>query len=219
MTTCIKDFYDYHLVKRCSKCGIIPLKSNFHKNKSKNDGLKAICKFCRKKYYLENRYRIVINQKLYNKQNRDKINNRMKEYLKNRKKSDTSFKLACNLKSRTSKAFKPQNVRKIKKTFDLRGCSQSFFKRWILYQLYGDMTGDNYSGIWCLDHCYPSSKTNLLDKIEMNKSTGWINSRPMYCSEKVSKGDKIDNRLYLMREVKAKHFSKLNEEGYNEDIH
>ena len=32
----------------------------------------------------------------------------------------------------------------------------------------------------------------------------------MYCSENISKGDKIDNQLYLMQEVKAKHFLKLN---------
>ena len=38
MSNCIKDLYDYHSVKKCSKCGIISLKSNFHKNKNKNDG-------------------------------------------------------------------------------------------------------------------------------------------------------------------------------------
>ena len=134
----------------------------------------------------------------------------MKEYLKNRKESDINFKLACNLRSRTSKAFKSQNVRKINKTFDLLGFSQSLFKRWILYQLYGDMTSENYGEIRCLDHCYPLSKTNLFDKNEMSKSCNWISLRPMYCSENISKSDKIDSRLYLMQEVKAKCFLKLN---------
>ena len=45
------------------------------------------------------------------------------------------------------------------------------------------MTEENYGEIWCLDHCYPLSKTNLLDKTKMNKSTKWINLRPMYCGE------------------------------------
>ena len=44
----------------------------------------------------------------------------------------------------------------------------------------------------------------------MNKSTNWINLKPMYCSENISKGDKIDHRLYLMQEVKANYFMKLN---------
>ena len=55
MSNSIKHLFDCDLVKKCSKCGIISLKSNFHKDKSKTDGLKAICILCRKKYYLENR--------------------------------------------------------------------------------------------------------------------------------------------------------------------
>ena len=43
--------------------------------------------------------------------------------------------------------------------------------------------------------------------------------RPMYCSENISKGDKLDHRLYLMQEIKAYEFIKLNEERFNETIH
>ena len=32
MSNCIKDLYDYDLFKKCCRCGIISLKSNFHKN-------------------------------------------------------------------------------------------------------------------------------------------------------------------------------------------
>ena len=216
MSNCIKDLYDYGLVKKCSKCGIISLKSDFYKDKSKNDGLKAICICCSKKYYLEDRNRIVNNQKLYNKQNRDKINTRLKEYLKNRKESDINFKLACNLRSRTSKAFKSQNVRKINKIFDLLDCSHSFFKRWIIHQLYGNMILENYGSIWQIDHCLAITSFNLLDGKEMKKCFNWINLRPMYCSENISKGDKIDHRLYLLQQIKAKYFLKLNgQEGLN----
>ena len=51
-----------------------------------------------------------------------------KEYVKSKKQSDLNFKLACNLRSRTSSAFKSQNVRRTSKTFFLLGCSQSIFK-------------------------------------------------------------------------------------------
>ena len=30
MSNCIKVLYDYDMVKKCSKCGTISLKSNFH---------------------------------------------------------------------------------------------------------------------------------------------------------------------------------------------
>ena len=36
------------LMKRCSRCGVISLKSNFHKNKTKIDGLTQRSKLCRK---------------------------------------------------------------------------------------------------------------------------------------------------------------------------
>ena len=36
MSNCIKELYDYDLVKKCGKCGIISLKSNFYEN-TKNE--------------------------------------------------------------------------------------------------------------------------------------------------------------------------------------
>ena len=46
MSNCIKDFYDYDLIQKCSKCGIISLKSNFHKDKNMRDGLNTNYKNC-----------------------------------------------------------------------------------------------------------------------------------------------------------------------------
>ena len=38
MRTCIKDLVDYDLTKKCCRCKMICLKSNFHKNKTMSDG-------------------------------------------------------------------------------------------------------------------------------------------------------------------------------------
>ena len=232
MSSCIKDLFDYDLVKKCSKCGIVKLKSNFRKNRKSSDGLNLNCKVCRKnyynanlakikKYYLDNRdkkkeYRKKYYtenyelEKKYYLDNRDKINSRMKDYFMRRKELDLNFKLACNLRSRTSSAFKSQNVRKTNKTFDLLGCSHSFFKNWIIHQLYGNMTVEKYGSVCQIDHCLPIVSFNLLDEIDMKKCLNWVNLRPMHSSENNSKNAKIDNRLYLMQEVKAKYFINLN---------
>ena len=61
MSNCIKDLYDYELDKKCLKCGNISLKSIFHKNKNRKDGLQAYCKNC-----------IIQKQKQYDIENRDK---------------------------------------------------------------------------------------------------------------------------------------------------
>ena len=71
------------------------------------------------------------------------------------------------------------------------------------------MSEENYGSMWTIDHCYPLSKTNLSNEIDMFKSSHWINLRPTYVKDNIIKGDRIDYHLYLLQEVKAKCFLKL----------
>ena len=193
-------------LKQCSKCKMIYSKSNFHKDITKNDGYRPSCKSCTNRYYYDNRYRILDKRKIYIKNNQSKKN----AYERNKRKTDSNFKLHCKIRQRTNYAFKPPN----NKMNILIGCSNYFFHKWIIYQLYGDMTEENYGFIWCLDHSIPLKKTNEND---LFKYTNWINIRPMYITDNISKGSKIDNRFYLLQQIKAKNFLKLNkdQEGLN----
>ena len=99
----------------------------------------------------------------------------------------------------------------------LIGCSNSHLRKWFFYQLYGWMTLENYGIIWCLDHCIPLKKTIEND---LYKSINWVNIRPMYIKDNISKGSKIDHRLYLLQQIKANYFVKLSDqEGLNEDLY
>ena len=186
------------------------MKSNFDKDITEKDGLYNQCKFCAneyyKNYYNKNRDSELNRCKKYNSQNRGKIN----EHIKKRMKSDLNFKLARYMRSGLYKAFKSQNVRKINKTLDLLGCSPSFFKNWIIHQLYGNMSLENYGSVWQIDHCLPIASFNLLDKNDIEKCFNWVNLRPMYVKDNIVKGDKIDMRLYFLQEVKTYQFIKLN---------
>ena len=73
------------------------------------------------------------------------------------------------MRSRTNKAFGSQKMRKINETFDLLGCSLSFLKSWIIQQIYGEKTLENYVSIWQIDHCLPIASFNLLDENDMKK--------------------------------------------------
>ena len=97
-----------------------------------------------------------------------------------------------------------------KKTFDLLGCSHSFFKNWILHQLYGNMTIEKYGSVWQNDHCLPIASFNLLDENYMKKCFNWVNLRPIYSTENNSKNVIFDCHLYLLQKVKAFQFIKLN---------
>ena len=45
MSSCIKDLFDFDLVKKCPNCENISLKSKFHKDKNREDGLQPYCVF------------------------------------------------------------------------------------------------------------------------------------------------------------------------------
>ena len=129
--------------------------------------------------------------KNYNKQNTEKRS--LLE--KNRRKIVFNFKIAHNIRVRTRQAFKSQNVEKLNKSFDLIGCSQSFLRKWILYQLYVNMTEENYRSAWTIDHCYLLSKTNLFNETDMVKSSHWTNMRPKFHKKNSSEGSIIDIHL------------------------
>ena len=137
-------------------------------------------------------------------ENFDKIKNYRKQLDKSRNDSDLNFQLACNLRSRTSKASISQRGEKTNKTFDLLGCPYSFFRRWIIHQLYGKMTIENFGYVWQIDHCLPIASFNLLNENDMKKSFNWINLKHMYSNENNSKKAKDNHYLYLCQGVKGK---------------
>ena len=93
----------------------------------------------------------------------------MNEYYKNSRDSDLNFKLAHNIRVRTNNVFKSQIVRKTNKTFDLLRCSHSFFKSWVIHQLYGNMSLDKYGHVWQIDPCLAIASVSLLDEKRTEK--------------------------------------------------
>ena len=66
------------------------------------------------------------------------------------------------------------------------------------------MTEEKNGTIWCLDHCLPTASFYLLDEKDKKKCFNWVILEPMYVKDNVIKSDKIDMRLYLLQEVKAR---------------
>ena len=135
-------------------------------------------------YRERNREKIQLYKKNYFQNNKEEVYNKIKK----RKDEDINFRLAHNLRKRVGNAFKAQNLMKRNKTMELLDCSHSFFKNWISFQLYGNMTMENYGKVWNLDHCLAVSTFNLLDENEMRKCFNWLNLRPMYVKENISRG-------------------------------
>ena len=110
MSNCIKDLFDYDLVEKCSKSGIVKLKSNFHKKLKYSDGLSSQCKSCviqkQRIYDSENREIIINRNKDYRLKHHDKTIAQIKIYTNNRSKTDINFRLIRKTRSRIYKTLK-----------------------------------------------------------------------------------------------------------------
>ena len=185
----------------CGTCKNVKPIECFSRRKDTELGVRKTCKDCRKKYNNE-----------YFKNNYNDLRKYQNEYRKQKRVSNPEFKLASNLRTRLNEAFKAQDVSKNNKTFELISCSQKFLKDWIENQLYGDMNIENYGIDFVLDHTVPIASFNLFNEDELRKCFNWKNLRPMRPKENISKGSKVDERLYLLQEIKAHYFEKLNGE-------
>ena len=102
------------------------------KNKEKLNGKNRI-------YRTNNQEYITLYSKQYFQKNKKEIIDKRKQ----RRHTIPYVKFCHNMRSLTNRAFKIQNVTKDYKFFELLGCSHSFFKNWISFQLYGNMSMEN----------------------------------------------------------------------------
>ena len=80
--------------KRCSKCRIFCVKSNFHKDNKRRDGVQGICILCTQQHHINR------------KEQRNALERR-------KRKTDFTFISICNIRTRSNKAIKSQNIEKL----------------------------------------------------------------------------------------------------------
>ena len=131
---CIKDFFDYNLLKGC-RCKTVCLKLNFLKDSKFMDGLQSKCKSgandCNKNFWNKNPCLLLILRKKFKVENWEKMN----EFIKNKMKTDLHFELAGYMRNLIKKSLQILDFYKAKKIFDSVGCSHSFFENWITHQI------------------------------------------------------------------------------------
>ena len=220
MSGCIKDLYDYDLVKKCSKCGIFSLKSNFHKNKNMSDGLHSNCIPCKKehgkKYYVENfdkikKYKLENQDRIkrYCSENRNKINARKKIYLNNRYKTDINFRLFKNTSNRIYKSLK--GMTKSSSTKDTLGIDIDTYRKWIKYQFTPEMNWSNIE----IDHVKPICMFDISKDEKLKEAFSWKNTKPLLKQDHQQKGTKYNFLDYQLQFIKEYQFLEFNEEGLN----
>ena len=209
MSTCNKD-----LIEKCSKSGIISIKSNFHKNKIMSDGFIAQCKFCTKKYNVDNQDRLLKKQKLCDKGNRDKNNTRTKVFLNKSYGKDANFRLIYKTRSRIRQAL--QRKRKSSSTKNILGIDMDTYKKWLDFQFTPDMNWKNIE----IHHVKPICMFDLSKDEELKEAFSWKNTQTLTKHDHQRKGTKFNFIDYQLQFIKAHQFIEINDqEGLNEDLH
>jgi 5-methylcytosine-specific restriction endonuclease McrA len=135
---------------------------------------------------------------IYNIENIDELYknaDKKRENKRNRYKTDSLYRLTCNIRSITHKAFKINGIKKNDRTENIIGISFNDFKEYIINQFepwmnennQGVYTG-NYNETWQLDHIIAiSTATSLEDVVRLSHYT---NLRPLCSRKNIEKGNK-----------------------------
>ena len=162
------NFYLKEGLKICSMC-------NTEKNIFDFRIHKSYCKKCENKKSYESRKDTQSEKnkeylKIYQKKNKDKINERMRLYKKNRKKNDVLYKCSIILSQIVNNSINLYGVEKSRRSKDIIGLSkydfrlyiESKFETWMSWDNYGLYNGELNFG-WDIDHIIPLSSAKTED--------------------------------------------------------
>lgn len=172
-TICLKEYQKQYRLKNKEK-------AKKYQEKYRKENAKAISE-TNKKY-----------RKIYNQENKQTIAAKQKDYVKKKSNEDICFRLAKNLRSRTSNALK--NKQKAGSAVQDIGCNGLELKNHLESLFKPGMTWENYGnkpGQWSIDHIVPLSKVDLSNREQFLKVSHYTNLQPMWQLENVKKSNKI----------------------------
>ena len=146
----------------------------------------------KKSYKKINKEHIKEKDRIYRQKNREKINAYARKYHNNLLRTDSTYRLKCNIHSLICTSFKRNGFSKKGNTEKILGCTYEEFIKHIEKQFLKGMTWENKS-LWHIDHVVPISSANTESEvIELNHFT---NLRPLWAEENRHKSAKMEYLL------------------------
>jgi hypothetical protein len=118
--------------------------------------------------------------------NRERLNARSRE----RRASDPSFKIRCNLRARLSMLVRKSATSKTSRTFDLLGCSLPSFMIYLESKFEIGMAWGNY-GKWHIDHIMPCAIFDLTKVDHQKRCFHFSNMQPLWAVDNRRKSDSL----------------------------
>lgn len=151
-------------------------------------------KASKQRYYQNHKTDIQKHNKDYYKHNTDKIIELQYKYKKNRLKTDPTFKILENYRTRLNAAYKVKNIKKLHKSIDLLGCSPLQLQQHLEKQFRAGMNHSNYGFKgWHMDHITPCSSFDLNNIEDSKKCFHYTNIQPLWWYENLEKSDRLAN--------------------------
>lgn len=169
-------------MKKCTKCSVIKLLTEFNRDKTNKDGLQYKCKECSKKYSKSNynpNYKSPNQTKETKKQTMVKFKSNNPNYDLNRFANNLEFKIKNNLRTSFTRHNKFQ-FNDDESVESILGCSINTFITYIESLMSVGMSWEN-KGEWELDHIIPlKTSNNRKEYIQLNH---YKNIKPLWKSE------------------------------------
>jgi hypothetical protein len=161
-------------------------------DKKWRDGNKEYMSQKHKKWYDKNKDRWNEYIKEYREKNIDKIRKTKRDYERNRKHNDPTYKLIANFRTAIYTVLKENNMDKYGHYFDILRYSPEELVVHLENQFTEGMEWDNY-GEWHVDHRLPitSFKFKEVGDNEFMRCWELNNLQPMWGDENISKSNKI----------------------------
>ena len=141
------------------------------------------------------------------------MNKYMNDYIKNRIKIDVIFRIIRSTRRRIHKAL--NGKLKSSSTRDIIGIDIDPYRKWTEWQMTPDLNWSNAE----IDHVKPICVFDVSKEEELKEAFNWKNTQPLLKQHYQLKGTKFNFLDYQLKIVKAYQFIRLNEEGFNENIH
>jgi hypothetical protein len=138
-------------------------------------------KIKKKKYYENNKIRILIKNKNYNK---------------NRLKNDDFFRLKTYVRNRINKFLKSKNMNKKNSTFEIVGCSPEFLREYIENKFTDGMNWGLIGKQIHIDHIIPLSSAK--SEKEIYNLCHYTNLQPLWANDNLVKCNKINGTEKLL---------------------
>lgn len=185
--------------KKCSKCGEEkPMTTEYFQRENKNKtGFMSSCKECRKKYWNDNRDRLLERKTIYTKKNRDKIRLKQKLYRKEhpdriresarKTRRNPNHRFATRVRSSIRRAL--SKGLKVSKTQEYLGCTIPEFKEYLISLFTEGMTWEKFMNREIeIDHIRPLCSFDLTDYEQQKQAFHYTNCRPLWKHDNRSKG-------------------------------